>query len=226
MAYDDVHGKVYFSDFYTRLEGKIWSVNLDGSELTELASNLIEPYAVALDVAHGKVYWADDMDDDSDVVVPGKIYRANLDGSDSEVIVTMDDAQFRAIALDLKNGKMYFNDVNNEDFYMAELDGSGATPILSGVYGYAMFVDTKHDKLYFDEQNAEELQRANLDGTNVETVDDNGTRIYGIAMDQEKDKLYWSGRDSGTIEESDMDGGNQVTLKSGLASPRGIFLRK
>ncbi|HTE29016.1 MAG TPA: PKD domain-containing protein [Chryseolinea sp.] len=222
MAYDDVHGKIYFSDFYTTYEGKIWSVNLDGTELTAIASDLIEPYAVALDIANEKVYWVDGADDNDD----GHIYRSDFDGGNPETIVTMNGAGFRGLALDLKNHKMYFYEVNNEDLYMSNLDGTNAAPILSGVYGYALLVDSKHDKIYFDEQNDAQLKRANLDGTGVEMVDDDGTRIYGMAMDAEKDKLYWSGRDSGTIEEADMDGANQVTLKSALASPRGIFLRK
>lgn len=222
LAYDDVHGKIYFSDFITTDEGKIWSVNLDGTDLVAIASDLVEPYAVALDVPNGKVYWVDEADANDD----GHIYRANFDGSDRETLVTMNGAGFRALALDLKNEKMYFYEVNNEDLYKADLDGSNATPILSGVYGYALLVDPEHDKIYFDEQNSAELQRANLDGSNVETVDDDGTRIYGMAIDFEKEKLYWSGRDSGTIEEADLDGNNQVTLKSGLASPRGLFLRK
>lgn len=222
LAYDDVHGKIYFSDFYETYAGKIWSVNLDGSELTAIATDLVEPYGVALDVPNGKIYWADEADDNDD----GRIYRANLDGSNAEAIVTMSGAGFRAVAVDLKNHKLYFYEVNNEDLYMADLDGTNATPIISGVYGYGLLVDSEHDKIYFDEQNDEELKRANLDGSGIETIDDNGTRIYGMAIDHEKGKLYWTGRDSGTIEEADLDGNNQVTLKSGLASPRGMFIRK
>lgn len=223
IAYDDVHGKIYFTDFAVRGEGKVWSVNLDGTGLLELASDLVEPYGIALDIPNGKMYWVDDADDDTG---EGHIYRANFDGTGRETIVTLMDAQFRAVALDLKNNKMYYYEVYNEDLYMSDLDGTNAAPILSGVYGYGLLVDSENGKIYFDEQNVEELQRANLDGSNVETVDDNGSRIYGMAIDHEKGKLYWSGRDSGTIEEADLDGSNQVTLKSGLASPRGLFLRK
>lgn len=222
LAYDDVHGKIYFSDFDTPDEGKIWSVNLDGTELTPIVTGLVEPYGIALDIAAGKIYWVDEEDANGD----GHVSRADLDGANKENLVTMASAQFRAVALDLKNSKMYFYEVNNEDLYMSDLDGGNAAPILSGVYGYAILVDSEHDKIYFDEQNDAQLKRANLDGSNVEMVDDNGTRIYGLAIDSEKDKLYWAGRDSGTIEETDLDGANQVTLKSGLASPRGIFLRK
>ncbi|MBL0745277.1 PKD domain-containing protein [Chryseolinea lacunae] len=222
LAYDDVHGKIYFSDFNEADAGKIWRVNLDGTELEAVVSDLVDPYGIALDVASGKVYWCDGADANG----IGHISRANLDGSGKEDVVSVDGAGFRAIALDLKNDKMYFYEVENEDLYIANLDGSNATPIISGVYGYAILVDSEHDKIYFDEQNDELLKRANLDGSGIETVDDNGTRIYGMSIDSETDKLYWSGRDSGTIFEADLDGSNKITLKSGLASPRGMFLRK
>jgi hypothetical protein len=119
---------------------------------------------------------------------------------------------------------MYYYEYNSEDIYSANLDGTNATPIISGVYGYALAVDTQNDKIYFDDQNDVQLKRANLNGTGVEMVDDTDTRIYGIVFDD--GKLYWSGRDSGEIYISDLDGSNQEALKSGLASPRGIFIRK
>lgn len=222
LAYDDVHGKVYFSDFDTYGEGKIWSVNLDGTELKDIVTGLFDPYAVALDVAAGKIYWAEDADNDN----IGHISRANLDGSGKENLVSLEDGQFRAVALDLKHKKMYYYEVNNEDLYIADLDGTDATPILSGVYGYAIQVDTEHDKIYYDEQNSALFLRANLDGTGVETVDDTETRIYGIAIDNDEDKIYWAGRDSEELYQANLDGSDKTPLKSAVESPRGIFLRK
>lgn len=222
LAYDAVNEKVYFSDFEVTGEGKIWRVNLDGTDLEEIVGGLYEPYQIALDVAGGKIYWTDEEDDDG----VGHIGRANLDGSNRENIVSMDGAQFRSISLDVENNKMYFYEVWYEDIYVANLDGSNVTPILSGVWGYGLFVDTVNDKIYFDDQNDELLLRADLDGGNVETIDDNGSRIYGIAIDHDKGKLYWSGRDSGAITQANLDGSHKLVLKSGLASPRGLFLKK
>lgn len=222
LAYDAEHQKVYFSDFEVYGEGKIWRVNLDGTDLEEIVGGLFDPYQIALDVAGGKIYWAEDTDLDNF----GHIGRANLDGSGKENVVTLEDGQFRAISLDPENNKMYYYDVYNEDLYAANLDGSNAAPIISGVYGYAIQVDTVNDKIYFDEQNSELLLRADLDGGNVETIDDNGSRIYGISVDAEKGKLYWSGRDSGEISQSNLDGTHKIALKSGLASPRGMFFKK
>ncbi|MES1225185.1 MAG: DUF5050 domain-containing protein [Bacteroidota bacterium] len=222
LAYDETHGKVYFSDYNVTGEGNIWQVNLDGSGLKAIVTGLYDPYQIALDVDGGKIYWAEDTDDDDN----GHIGRANLDGTSKENVVTLAGGQFRAVAVDPENNALYYYEVNNEDLYKAALDGSDAAPILSGVYGYGIFVDTKNDKIYFDEQESELLLRADLDGSNVETVDDNGTRIYGIDIDYTANKLYWSGRDSGEIYMANLDGTSKVTVKSELASPRGLFLRK
>jgi DNA-binding beta-propeller fold protein YncE len=222
LAYDAENEKVYFSDFEVTGDGKIWRVNLDGTDLEEIISGLYDPYQIALDLVNKKIYWAEDWDPD-DI---SRIGRANLDGSNLEYVVSMDGAQFRAIDLDVANNKMYFYDVWYEDLYVANLDGSDATPIVSGVYGYAVAVDHKNGKIYFDDQNSGSLLRADLDGDNIETIDDNGTRIYGMAIDFEKGKLYWSGRDSGAISQANLDGSHKVDIKTGLSSPRGIFLKK
>jgi len=222
LAYDAANEKVYFSDFESYGDGKIWRINLDGTDLEEIIGGLYDPYQIALDVAGGKIYWAEDGDAD-DV---GHIGRANLDGTGREYVVTLDGAQFRAISLDVENNKMYYYEVWDEDLWVANLDGTDQNPIISGVWGYAVCVDTQNDKIYFHDHRSKLLLRADLDGGNVETVDDNGSRIYGISVDYEKGKLYWSGRDSGEIRQANLDGSHKITLKSGLASPRGLFFKK
>lgn len=222
IAYDDVHGKIYFTDYEVTGEGKIWWMNLDATGLEPIVEGIPEdPYGVSIDIAGGKIYWADNG---------GTVSRANLDGTNVEDLVTTSDfpdAQYRSnVALDPENNKMYFIDYWNENVYVANMDGSNASVLIPGVYGYGVLVDTKHDKIYFDDQNSDEFRRADLNGTNIEMVDDVVTRIYGIAIDYEKDKLYWSGASAGEINSSNLDGSNKETLKSGLSYPRGIFLRK
>jgi PKD repeat protein len=218
LAYDDVNDKIYFSDFDTYPNGNIWRMDKDGSNLKNIVSNIGDPYAIALDLAGGKVFW---VDDDSNVS------KANLDGTNLEIgFLSIAGAQWRAISLDLENNKMYVYDVNAENLYQADLDGSNASIIIEGVYGYAILVDTVNDKIYFDDQNSDELKMANLDGSNIQTVNTNGSRIYGIQIDHEVNKLYWSGRDSGELYRADLDGSNLEILQTGIASPRGIALIK
>ena len=218
IAYDEVNEKIYFSDFEVTGTGNIWRCNLDGSNLEAIVSNLTDPYGVALDVAAGKVYWVDDL---------GNVSRANLDGSAQEIgLVNIPSGQMRAISLDPANSKMYFYEVNLENLYVANLDGSNPTILFSGVYGYAIQVDAQNGKIYFDDQNSATLVIANLDGTNKQTFDANGTRIYGMAIDRTANKLYWSGRDSGELSRANLDGSNPEVLKTGLTSPRGLFFKQ
>jgi len=218
IAYDQANDKVYFSDFEVVPEGKIWRMNSDGSGLVAIVTGLTDPYGVALDTDAGKVYWVDDL---------GNVSRANLDGTSQEIgIVNIVDGQLRAIALDLDNDKMYFYEVNLENLYMANLDGSNPVAIVSGVYGYGILVDAVNDKLYFEDQNSATLIRANLDGTGQQVIDANGTRMYGMAIDYTDNKLYWSGRDSGQLNRANLDGSSPEILLMDLVSPRGIFIKQ
>ncbi len=218
MAYDEINDKVYFSDFDTYPFGNIWRMNPDGSGLEAIVSNIGDPYAIALDVPGNKIYWVDD---------DGNVSKANLDGSNQQIgILNMPSALWRAISLDVENNKMYVYEANAEDLYVVNLDGSNPQIIISGIYGYAVLVDTVNDKIYFDDQNDELLKVANLDGSNIQTIDNNGTRIYGMDIDHEEGKLYWSGRDSGELYRANLDGSNKEVLKTGIASPRGMVLLK
>ena len=122
LAYDATHGKIYFSDFEVTGEGKIWSTNVDSPSPDDIVTGLSEPYSIAVDEAGGKIYYADGA---ADLATPGSdvsyIYRANLDGSGAEPIVTMTGALFRPLALDLVNDKMYFYDVQAEILYISNL---------------------------------------------------------------------------------------------------------
>jgi PKD repeat protein len=223
IAYDKANSKIYYSDFFDAdtPNGKIWKLNLDGTGATAIASGILDPYGIALDAAGGKIYWVDDA---------GNVSRANVDGTNPQIgIVKITDGWLRAIALDVENNKMYFYDVNAENLYVANLDGTNSSVLISGVYGYAINIDTKNDKIYFDDQNSGvggELKRANLDGTGITTIDNAETRIYGVAIDNDINKLYWSSRDLGEIYMANLDGTGKTTVATGLTSPRGIFLKK
>lgn len=220
IAYDAASNKIFTSDFYDAdtPNGRILRMNLDGTGLDTIAKGLLDPYGIALDATHSKIYWVDDA---------GNVSRANLDGTSPELgLINITDGWLRAIALDVENSKMYFYDVNAENLYVANLDGSNPTVLIPGVYGYAIQIDTENDKIYFDDQNTPGLRRANLDGSNIEAVDGTDTRIYGIVIDYDANKLYWSARDAGEIYRANLDGTGKETLKTGITSPRGIFLKK
>jgi len=226
LAYDATNGKIYMSDFYDAdtPNGKIWSMNLDGSGATALATGILDPYGIALDVEGGKIYWVDDA---------GNVSRSNLDGTGAEIgFVNIVDGGLRSIALDKVHNKMYFVDAANDVLYWANMDGTGVAPLITGIYGYAICVDAVNGKIYYDEEYTPALMRANLDGTGIEEIYKNPdalvgkSRIYGMFIDNDNNKLYWSNRDAGELYSANLDGTSRVVLKTGLTSPRGIFLKK
>jgi PKD repeat protein len=226
LAYDASTDKIYMSDFYDAdtPNGKIWKMNRDGSEAATLATGLLDPYGIALDTDAGKIYWVDDA---------GNVSRSNLDGSSPEIgLVNIVGGGLRSIALDKPNNKMYFVDAANDVLYWANMDGTGVAPLITGIYGYALYVDEVNHKLYYDEEYTPALMRANLDGTGIEEIYKNPSalvgksRIYGITIDNESNKLYWANRDAGEIYRANLDGTSMEVLKTGLTSPRGIFLKK
>ncbi len=70
------------------------------------------------------MYWTDGG--------PNRIWRANLDGSGVEALVTSDLESPTAIALDLVNRKVYWAHSGLGTIKRANLDGSGIEEIVSG----------------------------------------------------------------------------------------------
>ena len=114
----------------------IWRANLDG---TAAVSIVVDRFgnSFAIDVVGRKLYW-DDRDEN--------VYRAELDGSDKEIIMNnVDDIHLQAV--DGANGKLYYSyreEREEGEYYRfssviarANLDGSGAQDITrEGDYYY------------------------------------------------------------------------------------------
>ncbi|MGH7453260.1 MAG: choice-of-anchor D domain-containing protein, partial [bacterium] len=131
LAIDHAGGKIYWTNFSS---GTINQANLDGSGVkiivqsagtssgTDLGPDadiapapavrsdenvalLSNPWGIALDLTHGKVYWTEQTGN--------RLSRANLDGSGVETVV--DTLLFgpRGIKLDVAGGKIYFVDSGN-----------------------------------------------------------------------------------------------------------------
>lgn len=218
MAYDSLAEKIYFSDFENSGDGKIWRMNLDGSGLEKLVEGIDDPYSVALNLKDGKVYWADDA---------GNVGRANLDGTNVErEFIHVEGGQMRAIDFDGVEEIIYFYEVYNEDLYAAKADGTGISKIVSGAYGYGIYVDEVNRKIYYEDRNVPAIFQADLDGSGaVKIADVPRTRVHGMAVDHKEGKFYWANRDNGTIVRANLDGTGIENFKSGLRSPRGLFIK-
>lgn len=224
MAYNTSNNKIYFSGLDLDEIGGVWSVNLDGTGVANVVTDLYDPYGIALNVAGDKLYIADFGDTE------GAIVRTNLNGSSRSNILEMEDESgFVSVSLDLVNNKMYYFPYDHENLYRANLDGTNREIIVEGAWGYAVYVDAANSKVYYNDRNLNggELRSCSLTGTNPVTIDATASRIYGIAV--HNNKLYWSARDNEAIYKSDLNGSNKITLKGGLPEgefiPRAIFVK-
>ena len=119
VALDHAAQKLYWTEFtFGDSPGALFRSNLDGSSI-ELLLQGRKPRSIALDVASGKMYWTSNPTQGE--TGPGKIRRANLDGSGEEDVVVLPPG-FGDIALDLDAGKMYWT--HQRQIRRANLDGS------------------------------------------------------------------------------------------------------
>ena len=122
--------------------GFIERIDLDGANPVTILSTPAtrKPRGLALDIGAGKIYWTES----SNGGIPGpgapwegSVHRADLDGTNIETLVTSGDVgedMFPwGIALDVKNSKMYWADINTGKIRRADLDGSNVEEVVTGL---------------------------------------------------------------------------------------------
>ena len=221
--------------------GKVQSANLDGSDVVDLAANLLaDPKYMALDVAGGKMYWTDSS--------TSKIQRANLDGSAVEDL-GIELGSPEGMALDVAGGKMYWVDSGadkvtdsgieevTDKIQRANLDGSAVEDLVTSGLALPLGIalDVAGGKMYWTDPGTSKVQRANLDGSAVEDLftrldcsrgpADPQCRPTGIALDVAGGKMYWTDSAISKVQRANLDGSAVKDLvTSGLSRPRGIAL--
>ena len=117
--------------YWTELSGRLRRVNLDGTNVETLVSNLGNPYGIT--VADSKVYWAEEIDENS-----GKIQRANLNGTNIETL-----AEVQGIPLDLSvdttAGKVYWAN-SLSGIQRTDINGGEVETVVLGITAPGDFV--------------------------------------------------------------------------------------
>jgi DNA-binding beta-propeller fold protein YncE len=120
------------------------------------------------------MYWTDSQSD--------SIYRADLDGSDLETLLTLPgNPSPRGLAVDQINDKIYFANQGAGAVQRSNLDGTAIEDVFTvdgwnGPDGIAL--DIPSGQVYWTGLNENlAIQRANFDGTNVETLVASGLNV-------------------------------------------------
>ncbi len=211
VAVDSVAGKLYWVDPPLN---KVFRANIDGSDIEDLSANgLLGNFkGIALDIAAGKMYLTDDATPNQ-----ARILRADLDGSNTEALVSNLQAVSQ-IALDVASGKVYWtNAFNGGQIRRANLDGSGMQSLADFGFGNSDFInlDLAGGKMYWLDFGRDLIRRANLDGTGTEDLvslisHSDGVYAKGLALDLNAGRMYWT--DHGHLMRSDLNGGNVEQL--------------
>ncbi len=107
IAVDTQNGHIYWGQ--SSGPRAVRRANLDGAgvvDLVTIGGSGTNVEGLSLDLASGKVYWC--------TTFPGRIYRSDLDGSNTELLVSDDAAQIAAIALALSPLDCNGNGVSDE----------------------------------------------------------------------------------------------------------------
>jgi hypothetical protein len=219
LAIDSESGKLYVADpAHDRLERS----NLDGSSREDILLD-VNPVGIALDVAGGKIYFADYTYSDP------CIRRADLDGTNLETLAACTDGcVLEGIALDLAAGRMYWAERMDQQIYRANLDGSGAYRILEchdGV-GHPRALVVTGGRVYWSTD--ESVYSATTDGEDMQLVIDGlDDTPYAMELDPEAGRLYWvtGNMYSGAmVQSANLDGTGLQTIVTGLDGTYGLAL--
>ncbi len=168
---------------------------LVNAEMENLVPNVRNATYIAIDVANEKVYWTEEMGDNT-----GRIRRANLDGTNVRLVVNLRTAPPHSMALDTAGGKIYITNGWGK-IQRLNIDGSNFEPNLITELDApgGLILDVAGDKIYWTEKTGR-IRRASLDGSYIQDIATGLANPLNIATSG--DTIYWTektGENSGEI---------------------------
>lgn len=216
LAVDPLDQRIYWND---GVGDSLTRANLDGSfpeTLLTMPGGL--QGGIAIDYVRDRLYFFDGS---------GSLLRANLDGSDLEVVLS--GLIFpRGVALDTAGDHVYWTELgsagdgpSSRRIARSTLDGDNVETIVDRlVQPVALALDLMNGKIYWLDDIARLVQRSNLDGSGVETLVSNFSfsRIggaSGIALDLDGDRFFWT-HSTGRVLSTSLDGSETTIVVDGL----------
>uniref|UniRef100_A0A8C3FXL8 LDL receptor related protein 5 n=1 Tax=Chrysemys picta bellii TaxID=8478 RepID=A0A8C3FXL8_CHRPI len=140
LACDWIGKKLYWTDSETN---RIEVANLNGTSRKVLFwQDLDQPRAIALDPAHGYMYWTDWGE-------TPRIERAGMDSSTRKIIVNSDIYWPNGLTIDLDEQKLYWADAKLSFIHRANLDGSFRQKVVEGSLTHPFALTLSGETLYW-----------------------------------------------------------------------------
>jgi hypothetical protein len=196
---------------------RVLSVNPDGSDRKVIIHECRMPDGIAVDVAHGHIYW-------TNMGVPnlndGSIERADLDGRNRQTIVPQGGTFTpKQLQLDKQNGKLYWSDREGMRVMRANLDGSAIETLVETGRGdvdrrdqtrwcVGIAVDAGRGHIYWTQKGPDDaglgrILRASIEipagqsasnRTDIKVLFDSLPEPIDLELDLKNRLLYWTDR--------------------------------
>ena len=183
-----------------------------------IVPNVQNATGIAMHAAQKKVYWIEKTGERS-----GKIRRANLDGSNVQLVKELTSVP-RELTLDTVENKLYLTNSWGKIQRM-NFDGSGFQPnLITGLNEPKhLAVDSTGGKVYWTEPGS--IWRANLNGKNREHLLINLGEVGGLTLANRR--LYWTEQNKhnqtiGRVRRATLTGSHVTTLATLMSVPMGI----
>ncbi|XP_068117072.1 low-density lipoprotein receptor-related protein 5 [Hyperolius riggenbachi] len=152
LACDWIGRKLYWTDSETN---RIEVANLNGTHRKVIFwQDLDQPRAIALDPAHGYMYWTDWGE-------TPRIERAGMDGSIRKIIVDSDIYWPNGLTIDLEEQKLYWADAKLSFIHRANLDGSFRQKVVEGSLTHPFALTLAGDTLYWTDWQTRSIHACN-----------------------------------------------------------------
>lgn len=197
--------------------GQVFSVNPDGSDKQILVTDCRFPDGIAVDAAHGHLYWTNMG---SPPANDGSIERADLDGANRVTIVER-GATFTPKQLQLEplSGKLYWSDREGMRVMRCDLDGSNLETLVQTGSGedhrrdqtrwcVGIAVDAGSGRIYWTQKGPSNagrgrISRAGIDipdgetaatRSDIELLFDGLPEPIDLELDLTRGTMYWTDR--------------------------------
>ena len=188
-----------------------------GTTAENIVPNVQNATGIAMHAAQKKVYWIEKTGERS-----GKIRRANLDGSNVQLVKELTSVP-RELTLDTVENKLYLTNSWGKIQRM-NFDGSGFQPnLITGLNAPKhLAVDISGSKVYWTEPGS--IWRANLNGKSREQLLINLGEVGGLTLANRR--LYWTEQNkhnqTGRVRRATLTGSHVTTLATLMSVPMGI----
>ena len=229
VAVDGLNGKLIFID---GASNSLWRINLDGSALTLIKSNLTGyPNDLALDVLNQRIYFTTS----STIQSSNTVQQLDYAGTGNSVLFTATGptanggngvSRCTALAVDLLHSRIFVADAGAQKIWSMNLTGGALTTIAAttNCFPTGVALDTTNQQVYFTASSAAQasnfIQRVNYNASGLITrfaaSGSSVQRCTALDLDLADSIIYLSDAGANTLWRIPLGGGSATAVLSGL----------